>query len=774
MLYDIEINKILGGIMKKYLVLITLILTISNIFGQTTRYVNGDNTIAPWNGSSSDPYLDIQTAINNASSGDNIRVFSFSAGQGQYDGFDFCEKDLDIYSIGYPLPIINGDNLSTIVDMTDIDSGAPSLEGFKIIGSSTAIGIELTGFSGSTAGATIERNVIDGVGEAIYVQENDQRVYIESNELLNNDIAYFSKESSYPNAGNADYFKYNEVYDNNTGLYLGYYSDTDAMNCLLYDNDLTIDLTDDFGETHQTIELWECTITNSTWFNSDTGVYVDEYSNFTANNCIIYGNDTQIEDDGGTIAITYSNVEGGYTGTGNIDSDPFFCKETNYEFNLLEGSPCIDTGDPTDTDSDGTRLDMGCYPSNIDIKYCEGNHWNWVSFPKLDRDDDDADDATDFLELFTDWPFDLDFMLDASSVLDYTALYNVWDPTTYSAYSSKGYKLEPDDRGEYYLLSQSSATRLDPDWELDYTLYDDTRNWMGYWLPYTQNIEDGFGEFWEDVFSVDAEDWYYEYSLQLTPTSSTTNKNLVYGKSYIVTLYDNVSGFYWTDATSRSYGAPGNPRLKPQYFSFNDLPDYEAIDVMDIPANVIEIGVYEDDVCIGAVVVQNEDEQILAYSTNANRNQVALTFEVVTNSRQGSQHVANYKVMNKETGKYESRLLISGQQKSSIVLFGELEEHQNNTPVIEEVVLHGNYPNPFNPTTNISFSLPLDQDIELLVYNMKGQLVSKLVSGQYPSGSHSVTWDGKDECGKNVGSGLYFYKLITTDQVISKKMLLLK
>jgi len=85
-----------------------------------------------------------------------------------------------------------------------------------------------------------------------------------------------------------------------------------------------------------------------------------------------------------------------------------------------------------------------------------------------------------------------------------------------------------------------------------------------------------------------------------------------------------------------------------------------------------------------------------------------------------------------------------------------------------------NYPNPFNPTTTISFSLPADQNIEIQIFNLKGQKVRKLIKGEFTSGEHSAVWDGKDDKGKTVSSGLYFYKLRTTEQVISKKMLLLK
>jgi len=90
------------------------------------------------------------------------------------------------------------------------------------------------------------------------------------------------------------------------------------------------------------------------------------------------------------------------------------------------------------------------------------------------------------------------------------------------------------------------------------------------------------------------------------------------------------------------------------------------------------------------------------------------------------------------------------------------------------VVLHNNYPNPFNPVTNISFSLPDELDIDLTVFNLKGQKVCQLAKGHYLSGEHSVTWDGTNDTGKAVASGMYLYKLNTGAQIISKKMLMLK
>ncbi|MCK4695164.1 MAG: right-handed parallel beta-helix repeat-containing protein, partial [Candidatus Cloacimonetes bacterium] len=86
-----------------------------------------------------------------------------------------------------------------------------------------------------------------------------------------------------------------------------------------------------------------------------------------------------------------------------------------------------------------------------------------------------------------------------------------------------------------------------------------------------------------------------------------------------------------------------------------------------------------------------------------------------------------------------------------------------------------NYPNPFNPSTTISFNISNEQNeqIELVVYNLKGQKVKQLVSDQLSAGQHSVVWDGRDDNSKPVSSGIYFYKLRAGAFQKVKKMILL-
>jgi hypothetical protein len=85
-----------------------------------------------------------------------------------------------------------------------------------------------------------------------------------------------------------------------------------------------------------------------------------------------------------------------------------------------------------------------------------------------------------------------------------------------------------------------------------------------------------------------------------------------------------------------------------------------------------------------------------------------------------------------------------------------------------------NYPNPFNPTTEISFSLPEATHVRLDIYNIMGQKVSSLADDYLSAGNHKVTWNGENDDGHPVSSGIYFYKIEANGTVECKKMLLLK
>ncbi|MDX9856996.1 MAG: T9SS type A sorting domain-containing protein [candidate division Zixibacteria bacterium] len=88
--------------------------------------------------------------------------------------------------------------------------------------------------------------------------------------------------------------------------------------------------------------------------------------------------------------------------------------------------------------------------------------------------------------------------------------------------------------------------------------------------------------------------------------------------------------------------------------------------------------------------------------------------------------------------------------------------------------LYQNYPNPFNPSTTIGFSLGARTDVSLSIYNILGQQVAVLIDDVRPAGDYQIVWDGRDERGVPVASGVYFYRLVTRDVSESRKMILVK
>jgi len=104
----------------------------------------------------------------------------------------------------------------------------------------------------------------------------------------------------------------------------------------------------------------------------------------------------------------------------------------------------------------------------------------------------------------------------------------------------------------------------------------------------------------------------------------------------------------------------------------------------------------------------------------------------------------------------------------------DVSDNQVNIQSVDIIKLYQNYPNPFNLETKIKYNLSQPTWVNLTIYNILGQKVKVLTNELQTTGMKSVTWDGKDNSGRTVSSGIYVYKLRIDKQVVSKKMLLLK
>jgi hypothetical protein len=99
---------------------------------------------------------------------------------------------------------------------------------------------------------------------------------------------------------------------------------------------------------------------------------------------------------------------------------------------------------------------------------------------------------------------------------------------------------------------------------------------------------------------------------------------------------------------------------------------------------------------------------------------------------------------------------------------------QDPVPPVYITALHGNYPNPFNPNTTISYSVKGTQPVVVEIFNTKGQKVKTLVNETKAEGNHKIAWDGTDDNNVKVSSGVYFYKMNAGKYSSSKKMILMK
>jgi len=95
-------------------------------------------------------------------------------------------------------------------------------------------------------------------------------------------------------------------------------------------------------------------------------------------------------------------------------------------------------------------------------------------------------------------------------------------------------------------------------------------------------------------------------------------------------------------------------------------------------------------------------------------------------------------------------------------------------PITTITELRGNYPNPFNPDTNISFSLSTPGRVQIEIFNIRGEKVRTLLDSELEASQHEIVWDGRDDRGRTVSSGVFFYRMKTEDYTSVKKMLLMK
>ena len=412
--------------------------------------------------------------------------------------------------------------------------------------------------------------------------------------------------------------------------------------------------------------------------------------------------------------------------------------------------------------------------------------WNWESFPIMRGISDDACQTYSQAPATGFTYSNHGFIHGIQGIDVYTHKANhepsgLWDyPALYAPYTitpKQGYKI------------QSSAQ---DDAIINGTLCDNTpygslssgiTYWIGYWLMNSQSLQDAFGSNFSKVLSAKCDNWYYEpipenptktgISGDPLPSVDNCTRPMEFGKMYAITLKpgETITNFQWDNSRKP---ATGNFNLQSNFFSYNSAADYEVVDVINVSKAILpykEIGVFDGETCIGATAVEQYPVQILLYTEGHEGH--TLTFRGVTENGLVTEVNPVVQSYDTKSGRYEDKMLVAGEVGYQITKMEEKSiSNDGNVPAM--VSSHSIYPNPFNPTTTIQFSLTATTHVNISIYDCKGRKVKSLLSGEVPSGKHFMPWNGTDNNNQKVSSGIYFCQIEAGSKEITQKMVLMK
>ncbi|MCK4339661.1 MAG: T9SS type A sorting domain-containing protein [Candidatus Cloacimonetes bacterium] len=416
------------------------------------------------------------------------------------------------------------------------------------------------------------------------------------------------------------------------------------------------------------------------------------------------------------------------------------------------------------------------------VHYLEGGEsirWNWVSFPVLPNPA--GTNALDVLEPILDPDVLEEVVYEDQPVIyyDFTPPNPHW--VNYledgNFRSIDGYKIKMHTDAELEI----AGVREDPGTVIHLYAEDDKstgfqtgrENWIGYFLPNSQIPQMSFSQIWDKLIFIKADMW----AMFKKPDGSwwgnmpIGGQTVDYGKLYIVGVSEDCS-FTWGIPVE-----PIDPYTKPEseLFTYEEQADYMPIFVDSTEAlnGIDEIGVFLEDECISASKIEGFPVFIPAYieeDSTGSKDYNELTFQVASYGKGGKRSIPAF-VYNETQNSFVEEPVILDAKSYAIVRLGT----GAGTEFPKEFTLYQNYPNPVKGSTTISFSLPENTEkVEILIYNIKGQLVKNLGVPGYELRVGKAVWDGKDNNGNQLASGIYFYKLISGEKTAVKKMILLR
>jgi len=434
------------------------------------------------------------------------------------------------------------------------------------------------------------------------------------------------------------------------------------------------------------------------------------------------------------------------------------------------------------TIDDGTPSDIGATPA---VNHCydvwtlpsatQHNGWLWLSFPTLDDlcqilDYDVARVMLDnilgtlpFLLDHFEWIAYPDYPVHTIEYISSPPPH--WQNDDHIFTSPQGYKVQmvSEDPTELVVIGFIE----NPGQEIN--LYageeDPYDNWVGYFLEERREVLELVADIEEKIVSIRGQDWALERVLSDPPGwIGYTDATLEYGDMVVIRVNDDVV-FSWDEEVS---SGEDMMNMESQYFTYEERADYIPVFIEYTPAGEgEEIGMYVDGVCKGAEACGDTLTQINAYVILPNGSVETGEVEfVITDGGRSFESYSTYGLLeNRRLVVRDGKIDLSDGRRYYHISFDDGEADE--TPSWPMAL--GAYPNPFNPSTTIRYSLPRDGQATITVYNIRGQRVATLVNERQAAGEHELTWDASGQA-----SGVYLVRLKCDNGTRVHKLLLLK
>jgi len=311
------------------------------------------------------------------------------------------------------------------------------------------------------------------------------------------------------------------------------------------------------------------------------------------------------------------------------------------------------------------------YSKKIEVKGTPAlkRGWNWISFPKLNRKSRKGHELSEILKPLQPYARTV---LCRGGVME--NIEHTWAHMDLSHYDDTSFikllMLGGDERVYPFEQNEDSLSLLPDNTSFD---LQQGYNWIGYWLPGSQNLEDAFGEYWNKVHAIKAENWLYlneeflteDYQILFDLPAHQT-RSLNYGRGYVVIMEEPIKDFRWNVGND----AERYEQLcsKGTHFNYETKANYEVVDVINIPARVEEVGAFiENDVCIGAGFVDEHlSAQILLYPTDYYDTSQEITLQLKYHGKSETRN-AHYVMYDMSTRKFVDRKLHANTQLYNII-----------------------------------------------------------------------------------------------------------